>query len=356
MDFEVGTDDLRRHRVVDDPIPELANGQVLLHVEHAALTANNITYGAFGDAMRYWHFFPAEDGWGRIPVWGFAEVLASRADGVRPGERVYGYLPMSTHLVVQPSKVTSSAFVDGAEHRNGLATVYNQYLRVSGADEGGLHAEHVRAILRPLFTTSFLIDDWLAGEEFFGAASVMIGSASSKTSLGLASLLHDRAGIDVVGLTSQRNADFVRDVGYYDRVVTYSSVADLGPSTPTVFVDMAGDAEVIAEVHHHFADDLRHSCQVGATHWEQVGSVGPLPGPTPSFFFAPAHVTTRVREWGSAGFDERVDAAWRGFSASAERWMTVVEHRGAQAVAEAYLAVLEGHVAPDQAFIISLEP
>ena len=37
-----------------------------------ALTANNITYAAFGDAMNYWQFFPVpgDDGaaWGCIPV------------------------------------------------------------------------------------------------------------------------------------------------------------------------------------------------------------------------------------------------------------------------------------------------
>ena len=56
--FQVRKDSLpqtRRH--TDAPVP-LAPGQVRLRVESFALTANNITYAAFGDAMNYWQFFP----------------------------------------------------------------------------------------------------------------------------------------------------------------------------------------------------------------------------------------------------------------------------------------------------------
>lgn len=352
---EVRTDDLHQCRIAERPVPVPTDGEAVLHLQHAALTANNITYGAFGAAMGYWRFFPTDDGWGRIPLWGFAEVVASRAEGVHEGDRFYGYLPMSTHLVVEPARVTPHGFVDGAAHRTDLPAVYNQYQRVTGS--GDVHAEHLTAVLRPLFTTSFLIDDWLADESFFGATSVVVGSASSKTSLALAASLTARpdAGIEVVGLTSERNAAFVAGVGLYDRTVVYGSVSDLDPATPTVFVDMGGDAAVISEVHHHFADQLRHSCQVGATHWDRVGPTGTLPGPAPSFFFAPTQVARRVRDWGSRGFDERVEGAWGRFVASAGRWLTIVEHSGPDAVVAAYLDVLDGRVAPDQGYVITLD-
>ena len=46
-----------------------------------ALTANNVTYAAFGDAMHYWKFFPGpDDESGRVPVWGFADVADSRCN------------------------------------------------------------------------------------------------------------------------------------------------------------------------------------------------------------------------------------------------------------------------------------
>src|SRR5262245_63051546 len=119
VDFEVRRDDLRTTRFAETPPARLApgSGQAVLRVDHFAFTANNITYAAAGDLLSYWNFFPAEPGWGRVPVWGFAEVVASRCDGVREGARFYGYYPMSTHLLVDPTRVGEAGFVDGSAHR-----------------------------------------------------------------------------------------------------------------------------------------------------------------------------------------------------------------------------------------------
>ena len=51
--------------------------------------------------MSYWGFFPAEPGWGRMPVWGFAKVLESRSEALEEGIRVYGYLPPAV-LTLRP--------------------------------------------------------------------------------------------------------------------------------------------------------------------------------------------------------------------------------------------------------------
>ena len=71
-DFLVKLGDLRECRVAASELPELEPGQALLRVETFGLTANNITYAVLGEMMSYWDFFPAEDGWGRVPMWGFA--------------------------------------------------------------------------------------------------------------------------------------------------------------------------------------------------------------------------------------------------------------------------------------------
>ena len=104
-DFLVKRDDLRECRIAESPAPELEPGQALLRVDTFGLTANNVTYAVFGEAMSYWDFFPAEDGWGRVPMWGFAEVERSEAEGVELGTRLFGYLPPSSHLVVTPADV-----------------------------------------------------------------------------------------------------------------------------------------------------------------------------------------------------------------------------------------------------------
>src|SRR5262245_13717373 len=206
VDFLVRRDDLRTTRFAA-PAPDRldpADGQVLLRVDEFAFTANNITYAAAGDLLSYWNFFPTEPGWGRVPVWGFADAVASRCAGVREGARFYGYYPMSTHLAVEPVKVSDAGFVDGAAHRAAMAPVYNQY-RAAIADPGA-GGEEAQMLLQPLFITAFLIDDYLADHGFFGARRVVLSSASSKTAFGLAHQLAERNGIEVVGLTSPRNA------------------------------------------------------------------------------------------------------------------------------------------------------
>ena len=107
-DFLVKRDDLRECRIAESEAPEVGPGQALLRVDSFGLTANNVTYAVMGEAMSYWDFFPAEDGWGRVPMWGFAEVERSEAEGVEPGTRVYGYLPPSSHLLVDAGRASTA--------------------------------------------------------------------------------------------------------------------------------------------------------------------------------------------------------------------------------------------------------
>jgi hypothetical protein len=346
MFIEVRRDDLRSTRVIDaDPTPD--EGSALLRVDRFALTANNVTYAAYGAAMRYWDFFPAsEDGWGRVPVWGYADVEQSDVTGLAVGQRLYGYFPMGSHLVVTPSRVSASGFADASPHRAQLPPVYNQYELVAPSDR-----ENESAVLRPLFTTSFLIDDWLADDGFFGASQVVLASASSKTALGLAFLLSQRDDdIDVVALTSAAHAPFVEKVGYYDRTVTYDDIPSLA-TVPTAFVDMAGGGTTLAAVHNHLAGELRTSCLVGATHWEESAPTANLPGPTPTFFFAPDRVVKRRADWGGDGFRARVDTAWSSFLSSVDSWLHIVERRGAAELVRTWRELLDGAVQPDVGYI-----
>src|SRR5205807_8154878 len=103
--FLVKRDDLRECRIAESEVSEPGPGQALLRVDSFGLTANNVTYAVFGERMSYWNFFPADEGWGRVPMWGFAEVAQSEAEGVEPGARFYGYLPPSSSLLVPPRDV-----------------------------------------------------------------------------------------------------------------------------------------------------------------------------------------------------------------------------------------------------------
>jgi len=353
-DFLVKRGDLRRCRVAESAPPEVGPGQALLRVDSFGLTANNVTYGVMGEAMSYWNFFPAEDGWGRIPVWGFAEVERSEAEGVEAGTRIYGYLPPSSHLLVSPASVDGAGFVDGSPHREALPSAYHRYLATAADPFYRAGTEDVQMLLRPLFFTSFLIDDQLADEGLTERGPIVVSSASSKTAITAAFLLARRGGVELVGLTSPRNVELVEGLGIYARTVPYGEIDSLerGPAT---YVDIAGDGAVRQAVHSHFGDELVHSMAVGITHWEELGAgAGELPGPAPAFFFAPDRIAKRSAEWGSAELEQRVADAWHPFCEWIGSWLEVVHDRGFEGLESRWADVLEGRVDPKTAHVISL--
>ena len=361
VDFLVDRSDITECRIVPagghDEV-ELSPGEVLVAVDEFAFTANNITYALLGDMLRYWEFFPAESGWGRIPVWGFGDVVRSEHEGVARGERLYGYFPMSSWAVLRPSR-TTPAIVDGSEHRRELPSVYNTYERTSADPLYEHDTEAWQMLFRPLFLTSFLLEDFLSEQDLAGAQEVVITSASSKTAFSLAALLtgEPRSATTVVGLTSSRNVGFVEGLGCYDRVVAYDDVATLDTDTPVAIVDMAGDPDLLSKLHHHFGEAVRLSSLVGFSHQggPDGGAAGQdLPGASPALFFAPDRASKRSRDWGREELQERMARAWHEFTARSSGWLEIVSRHGAVEVERAYRDTLEGRVPPDQGLILSL--
>jgi hypothetical protein len=357
-DFIVDRKDFQRCKFIQTILPEpaaLPDDALLVKIDRFAFTANNITYAELGDQLKYWLLFPAPENFGIIPVWGFGEVIASRHPTIEIGERLFGYFPMATHLVIEPAGVSKRRLRDAAAHRQEVAPVYNAYARVSDDPAFAGRQGDYQALLRPLFMLSFLVDDFLGENDFFGATHVALSSASSKTAFGLAHLLHTRRkGIRVVGLTSAANAGFVQSLGCYHEVVTYDRVTSLPSDAPLVFVDMAGSSELRARLHSHFGDQMKYSARIGLTHRSLVPDEPELPGARPAWFFAPDQIRKRAREWGGDGIETRFGEAWSTFAPTLEKRLTVIEGRGPAAVKQVYLDTLGGHIPPKQGHMLSL--
>lgn len=341
---------------------ELQPGEVRLAIDAFALTSNNITYAVFGDGLNYWNFFPVgEEPWGRVPVWGFADVVESTIGDVVVGERVYGYLPMGTELVVTPGRVDERGFTDLAAHRAPMAAAYNRYAKVAADPMYRVDREAHQMVLWPLFMTSFMIDDYLGdkvlGDKMLGdtvlgdssVTTVVLSSASSKTAIGAAFLLSRRPDLRIVGLTSPSNEQFVQSLGCYDEVLLYDDVENgsaVWPAGRAAYVDIAGNSSVTAGVHRIYEDDLVESTIVGGTHWDAPREAMSMPGPQPSFFFAPTQIAARTKEWGREGLDERVGEAWGAFATWADEWLEFRLTEGAVSVDELYHEMLAGRVDP----------
>ncbi len=359
--------DISHARLDDVPDTPLADSQVRVAIDRFALTANNITYAAFGDAMHYWDFFPAGvAGQGIVPVWGFGDVVQTSHPGVAVGERLYGYFSMAQTVVLAPTRLSPEGFTDASAHRAALHAVYNRYQRCATDPFYRADTEDLQALLRPLFTTSWLIDDVLADNAFFGAgaqagrpAVMLLSSASSKTAYGTAFMLAQRDGIEVVGLTSAANLTFCESLGCYHRVLSYDQLEALPADTPCVYVDFAGNGVLRLAVHTRFTR-LAYSCAIGGTHVGELGGTKDLPGPKAILFFAPAQIKKRSAEWGAPELGERLVAAWQALlqrvSDAKSPWLLVQHHRGPEQALAAYREVLSGKADPRVGHIVSMRP
>lgn len=339
------------------PLPPLAEGAVRLAIESFSVTANNVTYAVVGDGFKYWDFFPAPEGLGIVPMWGHARVIGSNQPDIAVGERVYGYLPMASHLDVIPGRVSEGGFTDTASHRQPMSPVYNSYTRLAADPEHDPAREAERMIFGPLFRTGFLIEYFLRGEDWFGAEQLILTSASSKTAMGLASVVRRSSPqIKRIGLTSRRNVAFVEASGLYDEVLAYDEIDRLAVMR-TVSVDFAGNADVLARVHRHFEDALAHSALVGATHIEArsvFGKNDPLPGPKPQLFFAPDHAVNFFKVHGSKEGSKLVAAAWREFLDTAAAAIAIERLRGLDAARDSFTLMVAGKIDPAKGIVIEL--
>ena len=353
--IRVNKTDLTDTRVNEEALPALGDGEVRLRIESFSVTANNVTYAVIGEQFGYWNFFPAGEGYGIVPMWGHAVVEETRHGEITNGERVYGYLPMGTHLVVQPGNVSAGGFLDVAAHRAPMSPIYNQYSRLAADPEHDAAKENERMLFAPLFKTGYLIEYMFHSEGWFGADRLIMTSASSKTSMGLASCAKQSSPqVKRIGLTSPGNVAFVKGTGLYDEVLAYDDVASLA-RTPSVSVDFAGNSALLKNIHAALGDNLKYSCLVGATHVDARGlggGGGAMPGPAPILFFAPDHAVAAIKEAGPKAFGEAVAASWKVFLESVDGTVKIDERTGVLAAAEAFVATFKGETDPGVGIII----
>jgi hypothetical protein len=353
-DFLVKKGELQTTRFEDKPAAALNAGEARLKVEEFAFTANNITYAVFGDMMKYWNFYPAPEGWGRIPVWGYATVAESKAAGVSVGDRVFGYLPMSTSFVIQAGKIGPKSVSDLSPWRAEMSPVYSRYAFTKADANYDPKREGEFSLLSVLFQTGWLIADYLQDNGFAGAKRVAVASASSKTALCLGHALKQMSpDIEAIGLTSPGNLAFTDKTRCYDRVVTYADIPALSNGPASVFVDMAGDARVRLSAHKTLGDGLKTSVMVGATHWSAApANAEPLPGPQPQFFFAPTQIEKRYGDWGPDGYQKKLTEAWGAFLQSTDKWLKVRHSQGRDGLMKVYEQVLNNKANPEDGHIV----
>ncbi len=337
----------------------LEEGEILVKIEQFAYTANNITYAATGDLIRYWEFFPAvhnpENQLGVIPVWGFAEVTATQAEGIPVGERLYGYFPPATQLKLKPTRVNAVRFFDGTAHRQSLPMGYNLYRRVLQEPGYNNAFDRERALLFPLYLTSYCIWDSLQEANWKAAEQIVVLSASSKTSMGLGyALKQDKNSPKSIGLTSTKNKDTVKGLAVWDKVFSYEEIHTLDPNCPTVVVDMSGNNSLLQAMEAHFKDQLKFILNVGLTHWGKANPKDNSLAHKSKFFFAPGHIEKRYKEWGPEVFEQKTQAFLFSTSKATREWLQFNEVDGLAALVKLHGEVCAGTRPPKEGIIVRL--
>ncbi|MEM7372697.1 MAG: DUF2855 family protein [Bacteroidota bacterium] len=353
--FLVHTQDFSQSKFDSQQLPELDNNQILFQIEKYAFTSNNITYAVTGHQLKYWKFFPAEKPWGRVPAWGYAKVVASKHPDVQEGMRFYGYLPMSSYLVVEADKVTPYGFKDMTSHRQEMAAIYNFY--TSTAHDPAFHPqwEDYIPIIRPLFATSFLSYHFLKDEAFFQTDNILLTSASSKTALGLAFMLKQQQAEDkkqIIGLTSARNKEFVEKTGFYDLVIAYDKMSDDLPTQRSIIVDFAGNSQLMIDIHSKLGEQLLYISRIGLTDW-QGGSVV-FRHPNSHFFFAPTQAQKMYKAKGVQETNLQIGQLMQAFVMQIQSWMELSYVEGNTALQSLYQNMLSGDVNPKMGYIVRI--
>lgn len=357
--------DLSKTRILETQNSDTQEEEISVSIESFAFTSNNVTYGVAGDTIGYWQFFKttedANNEWGCIPVWGYAKIIKSNVEELNVGERLFGYFPPGDILNLKPIKVTDQGFIDGKEHRKDLPAVYNNYLRLSGDINYDDKLDNIRSLLFPLHITSFCICDALEDHAYFGAEQIIVISASSKTAIGLAQGLQDASSApSIIGLTSQKNLEFVKNLNCYDEVITYDCLSDVNFNLKSVIVDMAGSRKILGTLHGSLADKMLKCLTVGMTHWDnEVTAEDALGqamlGERTEFFFAPAHIQKRVKDWGHEGYNQKTSEFMKTRSIQSADWMQVKKIIGLENFISTYEKFVSGNINPSEGIIVELE-
>jgi hypothetical protein len=294
---------------------------------------------------------------GHVPAIGWGTVIESRVAGIDVGSHLHGWYPMASTVDLTATP-TEHGFRDDGAHRSAHAPIYRAF---TASDRDAMYTgavdEERHSLLRVLYLTGHLIQSFLAGERFAAVEQSIVMSASSKTAIAYAFAFRrahaaSGGGPALVGVTSHGNADFVRGLGLYDRVITYGEV-DATERVPSVVVDMAGVGEVVAAVHAHLGDLILHSMIVGKSHHDAPGAAV-AGGPPPELFFAPTEVERQIAVLGAAEHRSQLAGSLAAFIDASRRWLEIEHHRGPAAFQAAWARALSGAVAPSVGLVASM--
>jgi len=156
----------------------------------------------------------------------------------------------------------------------------------------------------------------------------------------------------IIGLTSERNVDFVASVEFYDKVIAYNNFEEQLNKNESMVVDFAGNSDHLKKLHSYFGDLLKHICLVGLADWSSGVDFKSIPNA--NFFFAPDHVEKRYRELGVKETTLLANKALQEFIMTIKIWMTLNYIHDREELCAMYLETLNGNIDPSMGHMVQL--
>ncbi|KAJ3319699.1 hypothetical protein HDV06_006115 [Boothiomyces sp. JEL0866] len=346
--FTIKKNDIKISSITQESISPIPANSILIQIDRFGFSSNNVTYALFGKAMQYFDFFDTGNGYSHLPIWGLGTIIQSNSDQLKEGEKIYGYFPTASHIVLDPIQISRELFKVVREQLPADRVVYNTYYRQNVDPEYSAEYENLMLLFRPLWTTSFFLHDFLLAK-FPHVNSVVISSASSKTAFSLALLLK-KSNIKAIGLTSNRNLEFVQKLDFYDSVLTYDQISTI-PVADCVYCDFAGDSNLNSSIFSHFADNLQKHVVIGKTHVESAPSAER--NPKTVFFFVPEWILKRVPK-PNENLTETKAKEWSNFLRYIQPFVDIKFSSEPKDLQKVYLEMLQGGFSPSDGYIFSL--
>lgn len=241
----------------------LAPSSIRFRTRILGQTVNNLTYARMGMFMGWYDIYPLPSDipapfndskkYGRVPAWGYAEVIESTVPGINPGYTIYGYIPTSTGIETvrvefashNGTKIDNQIIVLD-EHRQHVWKIYNRYRLCAPLSElekePGLKSLGYDALMSALFGTGYCINryafaweegnrihpsgegEWSAQDADLRGATVVVLNASGKTGMSFAYNLRQDRPVEyqpakVIGVGSPASVSILEKSKLYNMVV-----------------------------------------------------------------------------------------------------------------------------------------
>jgi len=262
-------------------------------------------------------------------------------------------------LPISPLHIVPEFFFVSRDHLPKDRKPYNQYYRCANDPQYDQQMEDFIMLFRPLFWTSFWCHDWMSLNSWFGAKTVIISSASSKTSFCLAYLAkknttNQQSPLHIIGLTSKSNTNFTKSLGLYDEVLTYKQIKDIDVSrAPFAYVDVTGNPELYSSLVFHIGKPkLVKAVSLGMTQHDSASEGVGFKGL--EIFFTPEWMKKRRESLSVEDIVNITGRAWEWLLEDCEKWIKIKKMNGKDEVESGYKEVLTGKVSPDYGFVFSM--